>query len=97
MPSEYDFSRIYDGMTYNYNKLDSIMSDLFDYLRVNPSDEMAKEALTRLASFARDMLSLQADFTDVYGIDDMKNALISNLDSKIESLSGLEEASTKLI
>lgn len=37
-------------MTHNYGKLGGIMADLYQYLQDNPTDEMARDVLTRLGT-----------------------------------------------
>ena len=98
MSKENNFSEIYDSMTYNYGKLDRIMSDLYSYLQDNPHDEIAKDLLTRLNYVAQDMIYTQKELTKAYGDDDMKDALVANLDSKSQVLSqALEETKSKFM
>ena len=98
MSKESNFSDIYDSMTYNYGKLDRIMSDLYSYLKDNPYDDMAKDVLMRLNYVAQDMLYSQKELTKTYGDADLKEALIASLDSKAQTLSdALEETRKKVV
>lgn len=91
MAKEYSFVSIYDGMNYNYGKLEGIMGDLYQYLQDNPADEIARNILDRLGSIGQNMLFSQKEFTSAYGDPSLKDSLIDNLDSKAEALKKAQE------
>ena len=74
-------------MTHNYGKLEGIMADLYQYLQDNPTDEMARDVLTRLGT----SLSKYDIFTKRIYYPSLKDSLIDNLDSKAQALSKAEE------
>ena len=84
-------------MTHNYGKLEGIMADLYQYLQDNPTDEMARDVLTRLGTVGQNMIFSQKEFTKSYGDPALKDSLIDNLDSKAQALSKAaeEEEDTK--
>ena len=90
MNTEDTFEIIFDGMTHNYGKLEEIMADLYQYLRDNPTDEMARYVLTRLVTVSQNMIFSQREFTKSYGNPSLKDILIDNLDSKAQALSKSE-------
>ena len=91
MNTEDTFEIIFDGMTHNFGKLEEIMADLYQYLQDNPTDEMARDVLTRLVTVGQNMIFSQREFTKYYGDPSLKDSLIDNLDSKAQSLSKAKE------
>lgn len=81
------FEEVYDSMTDNYSRLETVIADLYQYLQSNPSDEVVRSTIGRLSSIGDRMLSSQRDFTEYYAEQNEKTNLIAHLDSKIESLS----------
>lgn len=92
MKKENVFGEIYDGMSHNYGVLEGIMSDLYQYLQDNPTDEMAKDVLSRLGIVGQNMIFSQRGFTQSYGDPSIKDSLINNLDSKSQALSSAEDS-----
>ena len=81
------FGNIYDSMNHNYRNLENIMADLYNYLKNNPSDDLARNTLERLCTIGQDMIYSQKEFTKYYCDGREKNNLINNLDSKSHALS----------
>ena len=87
------FEDVYSGMTFNYDKMDGVLGDLYQHLQDNPEDEMARDLFNRLCVICENMVYSQKEFTNNYGDPSIKNGLIGNLDSKIGAL---HEAKDKL-
>ncbi len=86
------FDNIYDGMNYNYGKLEGVLADLYRRLQDDPSDDFARDMFTRLSTVAEDMIFSQKELTTYYGDPSIKNSLIGQLDSKVAALhQGLDQ------
>ena len=85
------FDEVYEDMTATYEKLEEIMSDLYQHLQDNPSDDMTRNTLMRLTTVAQNMLFSQKGFTSAYADPSIKEVLIDKLDSKTVALEQANE------
>ena len=86
------FDNIYDGMNFNYGKLEGILADLYTRLQEDPNDDFARDMFTRLSTVAENMIFSQKELTTYYGDPSIKNSLIGQLDSKVTALhQGLDQ------
>lgn len=86
------FDNIYEGMSYNYGKLEGILSDLYTQLQQDPSNDLARDMFTRLSTVAENMIFSQKELTTHYGDPSFSNALLGQLDSKVAALhQGLDQ------
>lgn len=75
-----NFEVFYDEMTNRASRLESIIAELY-------SKEGNSNLVMGLAEELKALVEMQRDFTNAYCQDSIKDALVSNLDSKINSLS----------
>ena len=84
------FSEIYDNMNKTYNELEGIMGSLYE--------KENKEEFVQITSIAKGMLLSQMEFVNAYCPNDMKETLISNIESKEATLSkALDDALNKAL
>lgn len=96
--NENDFGFIYDDMTDNFAKVESVIESVYTQLQNDPSNKALQDTLQRLGETAVGMLSSQILFTQKYATDEMKNALTGKLTYKKEWLSdtlGLDKESSR--
>ena len=77
-----NFETIYDGMTTTYNKLQSVMGELYDRFTKNPDDDFSKYMFDRLVEVSKWMLSSEKDLTTAYCKDESKSVIQSQIDNR---------------
>jgi len=81
------FGRTYDGLSGVYSELENIMGSVYEELQLDPSNERNANLLQGLGSVALKVLSSQRELVENYGDKDLKDSLLSNIDSKTIALS----------
>ncbi|MEG2621107.1 MAG: hypothetical protein RSA10_03375 [Bacilli bacterium] len=93
-----NFDKMYDDLTTVYVELESMMGNLYQGIQQDPTDQRSVELLQGLGRVAMKVICSQKDLVVNYGDKDMKEVLISNLESKEVTLSNSlsQETSKKM-
>lgn len=81
------FGKTYDGLSGVYSELENIMGSVYEELQLDPANERNANLLQGLGSVALKVLSSQRELVESYGDKDLKDSLLSNIDSKTIALS----------
>ena len=81
------FDKMYDGLSGAYSELENIMGSVYEELQLDPTNEKNANLLQGLGSVALKVLSSQRELVENYGDKDLKDSLLSNIDSKTIALS----------
>ena len=81
------FDSMYDSLSGVYSEIESIMSSIYDELKVDPTNVDKANFLQGLGSVALKVISSQQQLVESYGSNEYKETLISNLDAKASALS----------
>ncbi len=88
---------IYEGMQKNYEKLEKVMSHLYEHIQENSTDEESKNMLLELGTIGENMIESQMNlvkFSDEIS-EENRNFLINVLENKKASLSkAIEDTKT---
>ena len=85
-----NFSVIYDNMLKNYNELERVMGSLYE--------KEDKENFFQMTEVAKGMLLTQMELVNAYCPSEMKESLISNIETKEATLSkAIEDAKEKAL
>ena len=92
MDNNDNFGFIFDNMTRNYARVETLLENLYQHIQANPSDEAAISFLQELGSVAKEMIHSQIEFTSAYCDKSLRDNLIDKLVDKETALANaLEE------
>ena len=86
--NEENFGMIYDNFNNIYDELEGIMGSLYEELQNDPANIEKANLLQGLGNVAKRTLISQINFVEVYGESFIKESLLTNLDSKLQVLTG---------
>lgn len=87
-----NFDLLFEKMSENYNYLQTIMGEVYERVKNDPTDESNIQLLEGLGNLAKRMLSTEASFVTSYGTTDDAVILMDRIEDKQTSLSrSLEE------
>ena len=87
-----NFDLLFEKMSENYNYLQTIMGEVYERVKNDPTDESNIQLLEGLGNLAKRMLSTEASFVTSYGTTDDAVILMDKIEDKQAALSrSLEE------
>ncbi len=81
-----EFGFVFDKLSANYSEIEGMMSAIYDKLQVNPENKELQNILQGLGQIAKNIISTQMDFTEIYCDSSMKESIMASLDNRQESL-----------
>ena len=91
-----NFDLLYDKMNENYNYLQTIMGEVYERVKNNPTDESNIELLESLGNLAKRMISTEESFVLSFCPNEEMIDLIDKIESKKTTLKDAMDKTTSV-